>query len=88
MRIKRIAKYNKQKEVVDPLLEMLNELRRSQELDKMHISIPIDDMYLDQLEKNFNKYNGLKYYESFERYLNIIVVPYLRKKNIEIGDLK
>ena len=61
MRIKRIAKYNKQKEVVDPLLEMLNELRRSQELDKMHISIPIDDMYLDQLEKNFNKYNGLKY---------------------------
>ena len=88
MRIKRIAKYNKQKEVVDPLLEMLNELRRSQELDKMHISIPIDDMYLDQLEKNFNKYNGLKYYESFERYLNIIVVLYLQKKNIEIGDLK
>ena len=88
MRIKRIAKYNKQKEVVDPLLEMLNELRRSQELDKMHISIPIDDMYLDQLEKNFIKYNGLKYYESFERYLNIIVVPYLQKKNIEIGDLK
>lgn len=88
MRIKKVTKYKKQNEVVDPLLEMLNELKKSQEFDKMHMLIPIDDMYLDQLEKNFNKYRGLKYYESFERYLNIIVVPYLRKKNIDIGDLK
>ena len=88
MRIKRVAKYNKQKKVVDPLLEMLDELRRSQEFDNMHRSILIDDMYLYQLEKEFNKYNGLKYYESFERYLNIIIVPYLQKKNIDIGDLK
>ena len=88
MRIKKVAKYKKQKELVDPLLEMLNELRKSQEFDKMHMSITIDDMYLDQLEKNFNKYNGLEYYESFERYLNIIVAPYLQKQNINIGDLK
>lgn len=73
---------------VDKLMELLNEYNNSQELQKVHRLIPINDMYLEQLEKNFNKYNGLEYYDSFEEYLNIIVVPYLKKQNIKIEELK
>lgn len=79
---------SKQKQEVDYLQAMLDELRKSQELDKIHKSIPLDDNYLERLEEKFNKYDGLQYYESFERYLKVTVVPYLKKQNIDIGDLK
>lgn len=90
MKIKKVARYKKEKKEVDKLMELLNSYKENQVpyIKKMHMLINIDDVYIQRLERNFNNWGGLKYYNSFEEYLNVIVVPYLLKRNIRIGDLK
>ena len=90
MKIKKVGRYKKEKKETDRLMELLNTYKEHQVsyIKKMHMLIPIDDMYIEKLEKNFNNWGGLKYYNSFEEYRNVVVVPYLLKQNINIGDLK
>lgn len=90
MKIKKVVKYKKEKKEVDKLIELMNSYKKSQVtyVQKMHKLIQIDDLYLERLEGNFNNYGGLKYYKSYEDYINNTVVPYLRKQKIGIGDLR
>lgn len=90
MKIKRVGRYKKQKQAEDKLMELLNKYKESQVsyVQKIHKLIPFDDRYMERLEVNFNYYNGLKYYDSFEEYVNVLVVPYLNKQRIKIGDLR
>lgn len=90
MKIKKVGRYRKDKKEVDKLMELLNKYKAEQVpyVKQMHKSIPIDELYLKRLEGNFNKYGGLKYYNLFEEYLNILLVPYLKKNKIRIGYLK
>lgn len=90
MKIKRVGRYKKEKKETDRLMELLNAYKESQVpyVKKMHTLIPIDEMYIEKLEANFNNWGGLKYYNSFEEYINVLLVPYLLKQNIKIGDLK
>ncbi len=73
---------SKNKKEVDKLMELMDSYKKSQVpyIQKMHKLIPIDDIYLERLEGHLNNYNGLKYYNSYEDYINNTVVPYLRKK--------
>lgn len=81
---------SKQKREVDKLIKLMNYYKNSEVsyVQKMHELIPFDNMYLQRLEGNFNNYNGLKYYTSFEEYVNILVIPHIKKQNTMIGDLK
>ena len=90
MRIKKVGRYKKEKKETDKLMELLDCYRKAQVpyVKNMHKLILIDDMYLERLKKNFNRYGGLKYYKSFKEYLNVLVVPYLNKNKIRIGDIK
>lgn len=90
MKIKKVGRYKKKKKETDKLMELLNTYKKSQVpyIKEMHTLIPIDDMYIERLEANFKNWGGLKYYNSFEEYINILLVPYLKKNKIEIGDLK
>ena len=90
MKIKKVGRYKKEKKETDRLMELLNAYKESQVpyVKKMHMLIPIDDKYIERLEANFNNWGGLKYYNSFEEYINVLLVPYLLKQNIKIGDLK
>ena len=80
---------SKNKKEVDKLMELLDIYNKSQVpyVQKMHRLIPIDELYLERLEGNFNNYGGLKYYNSYEEYIKNTVVPYFKKQNT-IGDLK
>ena len=90
MKIRKVARYKKEKKEVDKLMYLLNSYKESQVpyIEKMNMLINIDDMYIERLNRNFNRYGGLNYYSSFEEYINVVVVPYLLKRNIRIGDLK
>lgn len=90
MKIKKVARYKKEKKEVDKLMYLLNSYKESQVpyIKKMNMLINIDDMYIERLDGNFNRYGGLNYYSSFEEYINVVVIPYLLKRNIRIGDLK
>ncbi|WP_270301836.1 hypothetical protein [Terrisporobacter petrolearius] len=81
---------SKNKKEVDKLMELLDIYNKSQVpcVQKMHKLIPIDNMYLERLEGNFNNYGGLKYYNSYEDYINNTVVPCLKKQKNRIGDLR
>lgn len=89
MKIKKVGRYKKQKQEEDKLMELLNKYTKSQVLyiQKMHKLIPLDERYMERLEGNFNNFGGLKYYGSFEEYVNILVIPYIKKGKIRIGDL-
>lgn len=81
---------SKQKQESDKLIKLMNSYKKSQipYVQKMYKLIPFDNKYLQRLEGNFNNYSGLKYYGSFEEYVNILVIPHIKKQNIRIGDLK
>lgn len=81
---------SKNKKEVDKLMELLDIYNKSQVsyVQKMHRLIPIDELYLERLEGNFNNYGGLKYYNSYEEYVKNIVIPYFKKQKNTIGDLK
>lgn len=81
---------SKNKKEVDKLMELLDIYNKSQVpyVQKMHRLIPIDKLYLERLEGNFNNYGGLKYYNSYEEYVKNIVIPYFKKQKNTIGDLK
>lgn len=87
MKIKKVSRYKKEKKEVDKLMELMNSYKKSQVpyVQKMHKLIPIDNMYFERLEENFNNYGGLKYYNSYKYYINHTVVPYLKKQKIIIG---
>ena len=65
-------------------MELLNNYKESQVpyVKKMHMLINIDDMYIGRLERNLNNWGGLTHYDSFEEYLNVIVLPYLKEQQI------
>lgn len=90
MKIKKVGRYKNEKKETDKLMELLNCYRKTQVpyVQNMHKLILIDDIYQERLEKNFNRYGGLKYYKSFKEYLNVLVAPYLNKNKIRIGDLR
>lgn len=90
MKIKRVGRYKKEKKELDPLMDLLKKNKESQVpyVQEMHELIDIDSLYMERIEGNFKNYGGLKYYKSFDVYLNDIVVPYLEEHNIEIGDLR
>lgn len=90
MKIKKVAKYKKDKKEVDKLMELMNSYKKSQVpyIQKMHKLISPDNKYFERLDGNFNNYGGLKYYNSYEEYIKNTVVPYLKKQKIGIGDLK
>lgn len=81
---------SKNKKEVDKLMELLDIYNKSQVpyVQKMNRLIPIDELYLERLEGNFNNYGGLKYYSSYEEYVKNIVIPYFKKQKNTIGDLK
>lgn len=81
---------SKNKKEVDKLMELLDIYNKSQVpyVQKIHRLIPIDELYLERLEGNFNNYGGLKYYNSYEEYVKNIVIPYFKKQKNTIGDLK
>lgn len=90
MKIKKVGRYKKEKKETDKLMELLNCYRKTQVpyIQKMHMLIPMDELYLERLEGSFNMYGGLNYYKSFDKYLNDIVEPYFKKPKIRIGDLR
>lgn len=81
MKIKKVARYKKEKIEVDKLMELMNSYKKSQVpyVQKMHKLIPIDDRYWERLEGNSKNYGGLNYYDSYEEYIDNTVVPYLKK---------
>lgn len=76
---------SKNKKEVDKLMELLDIYNKSQVpyVQKMHRLIPIDELYLERLEGNFNNYGGLKYYNSYEEYIKNTVVPYFKKQKTQ-----
>ncbi|KPI48384.1 hypothetical protein ACWTV9_10280 [Clostridioides difficile] len=81
---------SKGKKEVDLLMDLMKKYKESQVpyIQEMHELIDIDNVYLERLEGNFKNYGGLKYYKSFDVYLNDIVVPYFKEQKIKIGDLR
>ncbi|WP_343344869.1 hypothetical protein [Terrisporobacter petrolearius] len=90
MKIKKVRRYKKEKKETDKLMELLKGYKESQVpyVQKMYKLISVDELYLERLEGNFNNYGGLYCYDSFEEYVNNLVVPYLNKNKIRIGDLR
>lgn len=76
---------SKNKKEVDKLMELLDIYNKIQVpyVQKMHRLIPIDELYLERLEGNFNNYGGLKYYNSYEEYIKNTVVPYFKKQKTQ-----
>ncbi|EGT4669064.1 hypothetical protein DFW37_17875 [Clostridioides difficile] len=71
-------------------MELLNKYKKSQVpyIQKMHKLIPFDERYMERIEGNFNNFGGLNHYGSFEKYVDVLVIPYLEKSKIKIGDLR
>ena len=46
------------------------------------------DNYMKNVMGIYDRWSGEKYYKTFENYLDKIIAPYLKTRNINIGDLK
>lgn len=87
MKIKKVGKYTKDKKEKDVLEQMLDELRLEC-LQRTPTEMAINNNYMKNVMDVYYRWSGEKYYSTFENYLNKIIVPYLKTRNINIGDLK
>lgn len=87
MKIKKVGKYIKEKKQIDILEQMLDELRLEC-LQRDPTEMAINNNYMKNVMGIYDRWSGEKYYKTFENYLDKIIAPYLKTRNINIGDLK